>query len=222
MNSKPSVILRGLQRRIHQWIPCLRPQGMTLGGFFIIALLPFISFAQGMMPPKSPEKPAAPPSPYLLIGNTLPESLLVTEESGKSRTLLSHKAPIEVLVLGFFSPRCEANQAAWRQLKKLYENYEEWHVAFVAVSVQSDETSAELSEAIKKAGLNYTVVRDDGGKVARALNVTALPEIVIVDEWSQLRYRGPIDKTDRALQNVISHQDPVPEPEPAIEGCALQ
>jgi peroxiredoxin len=206
--------------QIKNQIPKIKKIGLLLLGIWFLIF--DFCFAQGMLPAKSADKPAPPTSPYLLIGNSLPESLTAIDANGQSRTLLSHKTPIEVLVLGFYSTKCEANQTHWRALKQIYESYKDWHVSFLGISVQSDENVSDLAEQMKKAGLPYAVVRDEGGKAARALNVTALPEIIIVDEWSQLRYRGSVEKAGKALENVIAHQEAVDNPEPGVEGCALQ
>jgi peroxiredoxin len=200
---------------------------MTLSRWGLGAIfLPAVLSAQGVLPPqKDATSQSTAANPYLLIGDAVPETLTALDAEGKTRSLLSYKSVTEVLVIGFFSPRCEANEAAWRRLKHFYEAYKDWRVSFIGLSVQSDESLEELSQALKKAGLPYPVLRDEGQKAARALHVSVLPQIVIIDEWGQLRYRGSIDKSfsDKALESVIAHQEAVAVPEPTeTNGCPIQ
>jgi peroxiredoxin len=181
--------------------------------------------AQGMLPGTKVTKPEPKSAlPYLLIGQTISKDLSVIDEQGKVRSLLSFKAPNDILVLGFFSPGCEADNKIWHTQKLIYERYNDWRVAYLSVSLGHEDSLKGLKEAMQSAKLPYPAVRDDQQKVARKLHVTATPETVIIDEWGQVRYRGPssLEKVQQALQAVISHIDAVPEPEPTIkEGCPL-
>jgi peroxiredoxin len=194
--------------------------------FLISALCILLSalplHAQGMLPPKKAE-PAQPNAPtYLLMGETLPKTLTAVDADGKIRPILSYKSANDVLVIGFYSPRCPQNEKVWFKLRLLYEHYRGWHAAFVGVSTAGDETLEELAEAMKKAHLNYPAVRDDQQKMARALNVTVLPEIIIVDDWGQLRYRGSLKGAEDALVKIIGHADEAYQAEPGgLEGCPL-
>jgi peroxiredoxin len=194
-----------------------------------------LASGQGMLPGMSSSTTVITSShPFILIGETVPKTLTLVDENGGSRPLLSYKSATDILVVGFFSPRCAVNQAVWRELKRLYNTKKDWHVSFVGVSVNSDETLVELSEAMRKAGLPYPAVRDTDQQVTKALNVTGTPEILVIDEWNQLRYRGPVRggvqeataKTPyaaNAIDAVISHVDPVAIAEPPGPiGCPIQ
>ena len=188
----------------------------------LCSLISALVWAQGMLPPKSEaqqEKPAV--RAYLMPGETVQKTLAVTDAAGKSRPLLSYKAANDALVVGFFSARCPDNQARWAEIKRFYERFKGWHTAFLAVSVSSDETLEELTGATSKAGLPYPVARDEHQQVAQALHVLSVPMLVILDEWGQLRYRGPVKEAGNALEAVLG-QEAVQNTEPAeSKGCSL-
>ena len=141
-------------------------KGKRVASFFF--LLPFtfflasFAYAQGILPPRSGSNAAAPKAEkYLLIGEHVPDSINVIDINGKTRSLVSFKTSLDVLVVGFFSPSCTTNVDGWKALKRFYETYKEWHVAFVGVSATPNERLSDLADAITKAGLSYPVVRDE-------------------------------------------------------------
>src|SRR5579864_9362667 len=104
--------------RVSQLDPRLRPAGMTAITIMIFFWAAVSSAnAQGMLPAASTTTVRADTGP-LLIGQTVPENLVVLESStGTPRALLSYKAAIEVLVVQFLSPNCKDNQDQWTDLK---------------------------------------------------------------------------------------------------------
>jgi peroxiredoxin len=214
---------------------------MIAGGFFIAALLGVFTGtaqAQGMIPgvgaPSTSTTTAA--GKTLFIGQKLPETLTVYDSSGTRRTVLSFKAPLEVLVIAFFSPRCQTDAALRADWRRFYESYKEWRVAFLAVSANQGESAAALASWLKEAGMPMHVVRDEDGAVTRTLGATATPQLLIVDEGGYLKYRGPLHDAGekpgskpknaygrKAIEAVIGHVEGVPYPEPAgFIGCAIQ
>ena len=200
--------------------------------------LPLAAHAQGVLPGTDDKKPervlvSSPTVPYLLIGEEMPSKWTVTDMNGEIRSLASYKTSLEILVIEFVSSECPYNQTSWRDLKKFYEAYKDWKVAFVAVSSGKGERVQDLIDAMAKAGLPYPLVRDKNGEIARGLKITGIPEIVILDEDQMVRYRGALHdaiqtpgkrpKTwdaKKAINAVIGHVDSVPEAEPTtFIGC---
>jgi len=181
------------------------------------------AFAQGLLPGQKPAAPAPTPAPgYLLIGNQVPESLTVTHETGLKRTLLSYKPAPDILVVGFFSADCPENQKLWSALSRIYHDYYGWHATFLAVSSKAGETREAVAEAMKKAKMDYTVVRDEDGQAAKLLHATVAPEIVVIDEWGYVRYRGGIKNIRDIFNSVIGHEPLNQEAEPKdVEGCPI-
>jgi hypothetical protein len=158
----------------------------------------------------------------LLIGDSVPESLTVNELSGQKRTLLSYKAAVDILVVGFFSTHCDMNKLAWPLLRRLNDSYKDWRVSFIAVSSLPNQTLPELSQVLNQNHLSWPVVQDNDRTMTRRLSIAYTPEIVILDEFGALRYRGPVTEAGKALDAMIGHIDPVADPEPAMtNGCPL-
>lgn len=176
--------------------------------------MPSLLHAQGILPSSSEVHISTAGSHIpVLIGEKVPENLIVQDSHGTKRTLLSYKAAIEILVVEFLSSRCAADQALEPELQRFYESYKGWHAAFVAV----DMGGVDGPRAIP-------VVRDPSGTLQHTLKVTETPEILLMDEDGFLRYRGPPGRELRsAIDAVIGHTEPVPKPEPAVTtGCPVQ
>jgi peroxiredoxin len=215
------------------WIPCQRPQGMTTVIFlFLVCFIGISAYAEGMLPAvkSTPTTVGTSTTPFLLVGQNVPGDLTVVDPDGHVRPVLSYKSTVELLILAFYSPRCPANQAAWWDLQRFYDKYKGWSTVFLGVSSNSNETLDELQTAMQKAGLTHKAVRDDQHHVADKLHILQTPELVIIDEWGILRYRGPLKSADgkilyaqKALDALIGHFEQVPLAEPDLgPGCPIQ
>jgi hypothetical protein len=196
------------------WIPAFA--GMTI-------LFATFSHAQGFLPqPSTSTTATGDMTRPLLIGDTVPETLAVIGENGKKRTLLSYKAPTELLVVVFFSVRCPQAQVQWHQFRRLNEQYKDWRVAFVAVNTSVHDMLTELSDQLKQEKLPWPAVQDDQREATSFLKITGTPEVLIIDEYGVLKYRGPLAGAPKALDTVIGHIDTLKDPEPPLTGgCAL-
>jgi len=176
-----------------------------------------ISFthAQGMIPalPSAAVATSTAPVQTLLIGQKVPEALTVLDDQGKRRTLLSFKAPLEILVVYVFSGTCEAEQTVIPQYTKLYEKFKDWRVAFVELRNGRPAAPGQWS---------FPKVTDDSQRVYQTLGVQGTPMILVLDEGGSLRYRGTLERgvlyrtsISQALDAIIGHVQPVTNPEPA-------
>ncbi len=190
-------------------------------------LLPFLAlasmrgYAQGFLPVGASSTTVVSTTPVhpLLIGETAPESLAVMGDNGKKRTLLSYKAPTELLAVTFFSTTCEYNKTLWANFRRLHKNYLDWRVSFLAVAA-SEQEAAALAELLKREDLPWPVVRDEASATAHLLRISATPEVVVLDEYGVLKYRGPVADAPKALDTIVGHIETVKIPEPAMtESC---
>ncbi|HVO32982.1 MAG TPA: redoxin domain-containing protein [Elusimicrobiota bacterium] len=196
-----------------------------------IALAPRPAQAQGILPPAASATSVASPLPQgpLLIGQTIPRDLTVVDSSGADRPLLSFKSPLDVLVLVFLAPACAADQGSSHELRRLYENYVDWHVAYVAIPAAAGSVQ-DVKTFLSKAGIPMETASDASGRVVRKLNVRETPEVLIFDETGVLHYRGPLTLPGRAarapartaLETLIGHTDAIEDPEPSESaGCPV-
>ena len=205
-----------------------RPRRPREDTFMIVLLLSFFVVpylnAQGFLPPKESSSTATTTAQGpLLIGEKVPESLVVLDENGKKRPLLSYKSAIEVMVLAVFSAGCPAKDAKWTEMARFYEEYKGWGVSFVAMNAGSPDSRTELAKTLYKEGLPILLVDSGDRSLWPILKVEYTPEVLIIDESGDLHYRGPVGKEARqAIEAVIGHMDPVPNPEPPQNGgCPL-
>lgn len=204
-----------------------KAKGLLLGIVFLVfgwLLYPLsLLRAQGFIPPPTPSTMTAPGTQEpVLIDQKVPESLTVIAADGTHRTLLSYKSALEVLFIVFLSEPCEATGALWQKFRRLSNVYEGWRVSFLAVSALSEQGSSTLANTLQTQGLSWPLVYAKRQAAASTLGISATPEILIVDEFGNLRYRGPWSGAGTALETVIGHLESVKDPEPAMAGgCAL-
>jgi len=182
--------------------------------------------AQGLLPERRSGPPSSTEPAPIVISQPVPPNLIVTDEAGVRRTLLSYQAPTEILAVVFLSSRCPSQPSDWTALRRFYKMYGSWQVSFVAVEADARERPAALAGALRKAGLRWPVVENDGGWVSRVLGIQVAPEIALIDESQDLRYRGPLGSPARlkgfqpaqgawqALSALIGHVDSVADPQP--------
>jgi peroxiredoxin len=185
-----------------------------------LCLLCAVSYGQGFLPPASSSSTTTAESQGpLLIGDKVPVALTVPESDGEKRNLISYKAALEVMVVGFFSADCPPKESHWSELAHFYRDYKDWSVSFLGVNAGDAASHAELAKEMKKAGLDFLLVNDEVRTLSRDFKIVNLPELVIIDESGNLRYRGPVGKDARAaIEAVIGHMVPVPNPEPPDSG----
>ncbi len=192
---------------------------------FAVLLLASVAEAQGMMPGAEPAVAisTAPLAHTLLLGEQIPKGYTVTAETGQTRTVLSYKTRIDILMIMFLSTQCPEDTMHWGQLARFYENAKGWKVEFVFVNVGPPDTAEELKKRMTKAGLIGPLVTTSGRKVADDFGVKHVPTLMIADEGGYLRYRGPANKYARqAFEDTVGHIFLIKEPEPPFtDGCPL-
>lgn len=204
----------------------------TLGLSFLVSIAACVcAWSQGAIPKPIQTSTATAP---LLIGDRAPETWTVVNSTGIVRSLLSYKAPLDILIVGFFSNDCADNAAALPSIRRFENTYADWHVAFLWIDIDSQDTSQALAETLQRAGVRGPVAWDAKHDLPYWLKITRTPAFLVFDESAAVRYRGPLGEAAKSpmqpptglwasIDKVIGHVDPVEEPEPpyASGGCAL-
>ena len=112
---------------------------------------------------------------------------------GAPRTLLSYKAPVEVLLVGFLHPGCPRNAVLWKELGRDYSFYKGWRVAFVFASEGNPAGAGELAGKAAENGSRGARRSRIRQALARLLLVEQTPTFLVIDENGLLRYRGPME-----------------------------
>lgn len=175
------------------------------------------------------------PLTRLTIGERLPDAIKVRDQDGQMRPLLSYKAALDILAVVYLTADCPPS-SDWTRLRRYYDRYKEWRVAFVVVNARADESGPALKARLAQEKLGeLRVAIDETGALRRALDPPGAPFIVLFDEIGALRFRGPLgpvtlqeytvrapDRRDaeRALDVLIGHIEPISVPEPGgVPAC---
>ncbi|RME04663.1 MAG: thiol-disulfide isomerase [Deltaproteobacteria bacterium] len=100
-------------------------------------------------------------------------------------------------VIVFLSTSCPISNKFVPLLNRLSERYEPKGIRFLGFIVSSHETALDVARYVRKSGLAFEVVKDMGGRMARALEAQRTPEVFLIDGRGRLRYRGRINDQHR-------------------------
>jgi peroxiredoxin len=154
--------------------------------------------------------------------------------STDGRTFDLHALPstARVTVLTFFSAHCPCQAIHDSRLVQLASEYQTQGVQFFAVDSEDGSSLEADKEEAARRRYPFPILRDEGGRLAKALDVHFATGTVIVDSQGTVRYRGGIDTDKRslhedakpylksAIDSVLAGRDPQPA-EPKSLGCYL-
>ncbi len=164
--------------------------------------------------------------PSIPFGKPLPHDLLVTDHEGQPQALASFRQPHQLLAVMFVNVHCKpwdkyeytADPKYFQHLKTTLEKHQ-GQVSFVAVSANSNDTPADVTQLLEQAGLHVPVLHDGAGAARAVFNaqvVTPPPHVFLFDATGRLRYAGephdnwnkpeqpPRDYLDEAIQLVTA------------------
>jgi mono/diheme cytochrome c family protein len=110
---------------------------------------------------------------------------------GKPVTLAAPAGGAAVIV--FYSTECPISNAYSPALKALRADYPADKLAMVGVCVDPDLSDRGVAAHKAEYALDYPVVRDRRGVLARAFGVRVTPEVAVLDQAGDVRYLGRID-----------------------------
>jgi len=137
---------------------------------------------------------AAEPS---LVGAPAPDFVL-RSAAGSNLRLSEQRG--DVVVLSFWSSRCNVCRAQLAELDRLYATYRPAGFVVLGVNVDDDVTAAREFAAGQK--LQFPLLFDPTKAVARAYRVDALPMLVAVDRFGAVRFLSRNDKPGAAAEYV--------------------
>jgi peroxiredoxin len=82
-------------------------------------------------------------------------------------------------------------------MEKLAQDYKAKGVNVVGINANSTEPAAEVKSHATDKGLTFTILKDDGNKIADRLGATRTPEAYVLDANMKLVYHGRIDNSQR-------------------------
>ena len=124
------------------------------------------------------------------LGKPIPEIVLPDLQG---QTFHLSKARGRVVLINFWASWCPPCVEEMPSLEKLHQTLREKGLDVVAVSVDDDR---DIIERFKKEhGLTFTILHDEGAKVANRFQTYKFPETYVVDREGRLRWKfiGPRD-----------------------------
>jgi peroxiredoxin len=134
--------------------------------------------------------PAAP-----AIGATVADFKL-PDADGKDHTLKSLMGQKGVVLL-FIATKCPVSNAYNERMEQLAKDYKSKGVNVIGINSNYTEPSSEVKAHASERHLTFTILKDEGNKVADQLGATRTPEAYVIDANNKLVYHGRIDNSQR-------------------------
>lgn len=125
------------------------------------------------------------------IGSTVADFKL-PDVDGKNHTLASLKGK-NGTVLIFVSTNCPVSNAYNERMEKLALDYKAKGVNVIGINSNSSESSGDIKAHAASNKLTFTILKDNGNKIADQLGAERTPEAYLLDATNKLVYRGRID-----------------------------
>jgi peroxiredoxin len=138
----------------------------------------------------APDLPAPPAIGTVIDDFTLPDA------DGTTHSLASLKGK-HGTVLIFIATKCPVSNAYNDRMEKLAEEYKAKGVSVIGINANNTEPAAEVKSHAAEKGLKFTILKDDGNKIADRLGATRTPEAYVLDTSGKLVYHGRIDNSQK-------------------------
>lgn len=134
------------------------------------------------------------------IGDAAPAFALPDVVTQSQVSLADHQG--KVVVVMFHSINCpyykmHQDKGYDRVFVPMVEAYKDKDVVFVGINANNNESTDKIKAYIQKHNINYTVLKDQGNKVADAYGAKVTPHVMVIDKDGKLRYRGGVEKASR-------------------------
>jgi peroxiredoxin len=132
-----------------------------------------------------------------VVGAAAPDFAL-RSLAGPNMRLSEHRG--DVVVLSFWSSRCNVCRSQLAELDGLYATYRP--AGFVVFGVNVDDDPAAAREFAAAQKLQFPMLFDPAKSVARSYRVDALPLLVAIDRFGAVRFVSRNDKPTAAADYV--------------------
>ncbi len=133
----------------------------------------------------------APPT----IGTVIDDFKLPDAE-GKEHSLKSLAGAKGAVIL-FIATKCPVSNAYNERMEKLAQEYKAKGINFIGINSNNTEPASEVKSHAAEKGLTFTILKDDGNKIADRLGATRTPEAYALDVNMKLVYHGRIDNSQK-------------------------
>ena len=138
-----------------------------------------------------------------IIGSTIADFTL-PDAGGAPHTLASlHGSKGTVLI--FIATQCPVSNGYNERMEKLAQDFKARGINVIGINANSTESAADVKDHAAKNNLTFTILKDNGNKVADQLGATRTPEAYFLDAGNKLLYHGRIDNS-RDITQVNSSE----------------
>lgn len=107
-------------------------------------------------------------------------------------------------VLIFISVQCPVSNGYNERMEKLAQVYQAKGINVIGINSNVTESIAAVKAHAADKHLTFTVLKDDGNKIADRLGATRTPEAYVIDAGGKLVYHGRIDNSQNTA-NITSN-----------------
>jgi peroxiredoxin len=166
--------------------------------FLVLASFVIIALAAVAGSGRNPSDLPAPPA----IGTTI-DDFKLPDADGAERSLKSLTGK-NGAVLIFISVQCPVSNGYNERMEKLAEDYKARGVNVIGINSNVTEPPAAVKAHAAEKHLTFTILKDDGNKIADRLGATRTPETYVIDASGKLVYHGRIDNSQNTA-NITSN-----------------
>src|SRR6058998_897350 len=156
-----------------------------------------IAFAAVAGSGRNPNDLPAPPA----IG-TMIDDFKLPDADGKEHSLNSLKGK-NGTVLIFIATKCPVSNAYNERMEKLAQDYQAKGIKVIGINSNVTEPAAEVKSHAAEKHLTFTILKDEGNKIADRLGANHTPETYVIDTGGKLVYHGRIDNAQNPA-NITS------------------
>jgi peroxiredoxin len=142
-------------------------------------------------------------SPAPTTIGTIIDDFKLPDADGAEHSLNSLKGK-NGAVLIFISVQCPVSNAYNDRMEKLAQDYKARGVNVIGINSNATEPASEVKSHAAEWHLTFTILKDDGNKIADRLGATRTPEAYAIDTSGKLVYHGRIDNSQHTA-NVTSN-----------------
>jgi len=158
---------------------------LVLASFLVIALAAVAGSGRSIDVP-------APPA----IGATI-DDFTLPDVDGKEHSLKSLMGNKGVVII-FIATKCPVSNAYNQRMEQLAQDYKAKGVTVIGINSNFNESATDVKAHAAEKDLTFTILKDEGNKIADRLGANRTPEAYVLDANNKLVYHGRIDNSQRA------------------------
>src|SRR5687767_999886 len=141
--------------------------------------------------------PAAP-----AIGSVI-DDFKLSDANGKEHSLKSLMGAKGTVIL-FIATKCPVSNNYNERMEKLAQDYKAKGINVIGINSNNTEPSAEIKSHAAERGLTFSILKDEGNKIADRFGATKTPEAYVLDANMKLVYHGRIDNSQK-VEGITSN-----------------